>query len=318
MMRRMLDTVAVTVSVALAGGAVMLGTAMAPDAAYAHPENGELPPPPVGLITWAVHAAPAPAAPPLSAEAPQALEECEHEAERRVSVALDGADLLRIEAGSGLLRVDGRPGLTQVRAVARLCASERDYLDDMDVVLERRGGSLELVTRYPEDRDRSRWGNDYARIDLLVEAPAGLDAEVSDGSGEMELNELGALRVDDGSGEIRISRAGGDVRIVDGSGSIEIRDARGSVDVEDGSGGIDIDGVAGRVEVSDGSGGISIRGAGADVRVRDGSGSIEVADVRGDFVVRSDGSGSIDWSGVSGRVDLPSRHDRRRSGPRRS
>ena len=42
---------------------------------------------------------------------------------------------------------------------------------------------------------------------------------------------------------------------------------------------------------------------------RDSSGSIAVSRVGGDFVVDHDGSGSIDYDGVKGRVDIP-RKDR--------
>lgn len=312
MIRRVLDTAAVTVAVALAGGAVMLGTALGPGAGDEALDADTAVSPTVGLVTWAVHAAP-PAEPAPPPELPAALEECRHEVERRVGVEAAGAALLRIESGSGFVRVDGRSELGEVRVVARLCASERDYLDEMDVVLERQGARIELVTRYPENRRRVWRGNDYARIDLVVEAPAGIDADVSDGSGEIELNDLGAARVEDGSGEIRISRARGAVRIDDGSGSIELREIGGPVEIEDGSGGIDIDGVEGTVELADGSGSISVRGVSGDVRIRDGSGSISVRDVGGDLVVREDGSGSLDWSGVQGRVDVPSRHARNRS-----
>jgi hypothetical protein len=38
----------------------------------------------------------------------------------------------------------------------------------------------------------------------------------------------------------------------------------------------------------------------------DGSGGIEVNRVGRDFEVESKGSGSIDYAGVSGRVDIPS------------
>ena len=38
---------------------------------------------------------------------------------------------------------------------------------------------------------------------------------------------------------------------------------------------------------------------------RDSSGSIDVSRVGGDFVVEHDGSGSIDYDGVKGKVDIP-------------
>jgi len=44
----------------------------------------------------------------------------------------------------------------------------------------------------------------------------------------------------------------------------------------------------------------------------DGSGEIEVNKVGRDFRVESKGSGNIDYSDVTGRVDIPERHRDRR------
>ena len=325
MNRRLLDTLALTVAVTLATGAVMLGSAHAPVPQAAGDEDARVELadlPTMGLVSWAMHAAETPVAPPPAPPAviplPLALDECRHEAERTLQQAAEAADRLVLESGSGAVRVDGRAGLTQVRVVARLCASEASYLESMDVTLERRGATLDLRTEYPEQRQRARWGDDYARIELVVEVPAGMDAEVDDGSGALELYDVGALLVNDGSGEIRVQGAGS-VRIDDGSGAVYVRDVRGDVEIEDGSGEIDVDGVQGAVDITDGSGSITVLRARGNVEVHDGSGSIEVDGVGGDFVVRSDGSGSLDWSGVSGRVDVPEKHrSSRRSWHQRS
>jgi hypothetical protein len=50
------------------------------------------------------------------------------------------------------------------------------------------------------------------------------------------------------------------------------------------------------------------RGVHGSVTVDDGSGSIAVRDVRGDFTVKNDGSGGIDYERVAGRVRIPRRH----------
>ncbi|HUH14018.1 MAG TPA: DUF4097 family beta strand repeat-containing protein [Longimicrobiales bacterium] len=312
MTHRLLDSLALTVAVTLATGAVMLGAAYAP-APHGDAELDSLATAtsPVGLVSWAVHAVEVPEAPPAAravlGAVPPALDECRHEAERMLQQGAGGSDRLFLESGSGAVRVDGRPGLEQVRVVARLCASEESYLEHMDVTLERQGSTLELRTHYPERRERARWGNDYARLDLVVEVPGGMDADVEDGSGALELNGLGSLRIDDGSGDIAVQGAR-DVRIVDGSGGIRVREARGDVEIDDGSGEIDVDGVEGNVTVIDGSGSISVRRVSGDVIVRDGSGSIDVRGVGGDFIVRADGSGSLNWSEVSGRVQVPEKH----------
>lgn len=314
MNRRLLDSLALTVAVTLATGAVMLGSAYTPAPHAAEDEDAFLEVadlPPVGLVSWAMHAAETPLAPPAPAavirSVPRALDDCRHEAERTLQQGAEAADRLVLESGSGAVRVDGRAGLTEVRVVARLCASEASYLESMDVTLERRGSTLDLRTEYPEQRQRARWGDDYARIDLVVVVPAGMDAEVDDGSGALELYDLGAVLVNDGSGEIRVQGAGS-VRIDDGSGAVYVRDVRGDVEIEDGSGEIDVDGAQGTVDITDGSGSITVLRARGSVVVHDGSGSIEVDEVGGDFLVRSDGSGSIDWSAVAGRVDVPEKH----------
>ncbi len=240
--------------------------------------------------------------------------DCAFQVERQVSVAASASDLLRLSAGSGELRVEGRPGLDRVQAVGRACASEEAYLDGLQVTLERRGGGVELATHYPDRSLRGRWGgNDYARIDLTVEVPLDMAVDLEDSSGGMEISGTGALRIDDSSGEIDVHGVHGAVRIDDSSGGIEVRDVSGDVEVDDGSGGIDLTDIGGSVRLRDGSGSISASAVQGNVVVEDdGSGSISVRDVRGGFQVRSDGSGGIRYSGVDGTVDIP--RDKRHGG----
>jgi len=240
--------------------------------------------------------------------------DCAFQAERRVSVEASASDLLRLSAGSGELRVEGRAGLDRVQAVGRVCASEQEYLDDLRITLERRGGDVALATHYPHQGRRGSWrGNDYARIDLTVEVPLNMAVDLEDSSGGMEISGTGALRIDDSSGEIDVHDVTGAVRIDDSSGGIDVRGVSGDVEVDDGSGGIDLSDIGGSVRLRDGSGSINAVAVQGNVVVDDdGSGSISVRDVRGDFQVRSDGSGGIRYSGVEGTVDIP--RDKRRHG----
>lgn len=230
---------------------------------------------------------------------------CAWEAERVVSLPADGAELLRLRTGSGELRVEGRAGLEEIRAVGRACASEEADLEALRLSLEARGGVAELTVRYPSRPDRA--GSGYtARMDLTVEVPLGLAADLVDSSGGMEVSGTGALRIDDSSGGIYAHGILGPVDIDDSSGGIELRDVEGNVRIEDGSGEIDVRDVRGEVSLRDGSGSVEVFGVTGGVEVgRDGSGSISVRDVGGDFAVLRDGSGSIRHSGVAGRVDIP-------------
>lgn len=240
--------------------------------------------------------------------------DCAFQVERRVSVEASASDLLRLSAGSGELRVEGRAGLDRVQAVGRVCASEEEYLDDLRITLERRGGDVALATHYPHQGRRGSWrGNDYARIDLMVEVPLNMAVDLEDSSGGMEISGTGELRIDDSSGEIDVHDVNGAVRIDDSSGGIDVRGISGDVEVDDGSGGIDLSDIGGSVRLRDGSGSINAVAVQGNVVVDDdGSGSISVRDVRGDFQVRSDGSGGIRYSGVEGTVDIP--RDKRRHG----
>jgi hypothetical protein len=239
--------------------------------------------------------------------------ECAYMIDREVSIAASADQLLRLSAGSGELRVEGRSGLNEVRAVGSACASDESFLDDLTVTIEEVRGEIVLSAHYPESRN---WrGNRTAKIDLVVEMPLGMSADIDDSSGSMEIRGSGALDIDDSSGSILVRGADGTVRIDDGSGGIEIVDVAGDVHVDDGSGGITVQDVQGSVYVDDGSGSVSIEEVDRNVVVDDGSGSIRVQNVRGDFSVPRDGSGGIRHSGVEGTVDIPQdRRSRRRGG----
>jgi DUF4097 and DUF4098 domain-containing protein YvlB len=243
----------------------------------------------------------------------QKWDECRYEADRSANVDAASANLLRIDAGSGFLKVIGKPGVRTVTIRARACASSKDLLDDIKLETRRDGGAIVVRANKRDDENRgfSFRNNEYARLDVTMEVPAGIKTSIDDGSGELEMTDLGDVDIDDGSGEIFGARLGS-VSIDDGSGEIRLEDVRGNVDIEDGSGEIELRGVAGNVDIQDGSGEINVRDAKRDVRVSDSSGSINVTDVGGDFIVRNDASGGIDYDNVRGRVDVPTKRRSRR------
>lgn len=245
----------------------------------------------------------------------QASGSCAYGAELVSALGANAGERLRVAAGSGELRVEGVAGAEEVRAVGRACTSEPEWLDALQLTLEREEEGLVLTAHYPDRSRRSGWGSDYARIGLVIEVPMDMAVDVQDGSGGMEITGTGALRIDDSSGSILVRGVGGPVSIDDGSGGIEVRDVAGAVEIEDGSGEVDLSDVEGDVIVRDGSGSIrAVEVEGSVVVERDGSGSIRVRDVRGDFRVGADGSGGIDYSGVDGTIDVPREERARRGG----
>jgi hypothetical protein len=234
--------------------------------------------------------------------------ECRHRAERSATVDANGARRLVIGAGSGSLKIEGKPGLTSVRIRAVACASSADLLDQ--IKLNARRSDSDVLVEANERRDDSGWhfrDNEYARLDVVVEVPAGLAARIDDGSGSIDLSNLGAVVIEDGSGDIVADNLHGDVDIDDGSGGIRLVDIAGAVRIDDGSGEISLRNIGGAIDIDDGSGEIDIRAARNNVRISDSSGGIEVADVEGDFIVTNDGSGGIDYDNVKGRIDIPRR-----------
>jgi len=227
--------------------------------------------------------------------AAQSRDPCRYEAERSANLEASRSDRLALIARAGSLRVEGRSGLTRVQVRGHACASSEDLLEQLQLESGRDGGVVRLEVPEIDDDDDWNFGRErYARLDLVIEVPEGMAAEIEDGSGDAILRGLGRLRIVDGSGELTIEEIAGTVTIEDGSGEITIRGVQGDVTVDDGSGEIDVARITG------------------SVRIDDGSGSITVDDVSGDLTVSDDGSGSIRHSGVRGRVDVPVKERRRR------
>lgn len=241
----------------------------------------------------------------------QSYQQCRHEAQRSANIDAAGARLLTVKAGAGSLRIEGKAGSNRVVIRGRACASDAGLLEEIELRADRRGSDV-VVEAMHRDRGWSFTGNRYASLDLVIEVPARMAAEIADGSGSIDISGLGAVSITDGSGEIIGNDLDGDVRIRDGSGSIKLTGLGGAVNIHDGSGSIELRDVAGLIDITDGSGEIDVRSARNSVRITDGSGGIDVADVDGDFTVSRGGSGGIGYSNVKGRVDIPNRRGRQR------
>jgi hypothetical protein len=249
------------------------------------------------------------------APAAEAQGRVEVTAPRSARASAAGARLARIEARAGTLRIEGRPGLTEIHARGTARASSRALLDQVRLTAERRGDVAYVIVDIPELRG-SDWDDDdeHASLDLVVEVPKTLALDVEDRSGELEIRGVGQLDLVDHSGDATVEDVGGRLRVHDGSGELRIRDVRGDVTLEDGSGGIHLRTIRGSVTVDrDGSGEFEAEDVTGSVRIASkGSGSVDVAHVGGDFVVDRKGTGSIEHRDVRGRVDVPDRDRGRR------
>lgn len=215
------------------------------------------------------------------------------ETTKSMSLPAEGLEGIEIQAGAGSLTVMGREGQTAIEVKAEIVARnvpdkdmETFLRDRIELTLEKKGRRAVLVGRFRSASRLFRLADDGV-INLSVSVPMSLAAEIDDSSGGIVVEGLAGLRIDDGSGSIRIARIGGDVEIDDGSGDIAIDNVTGHVNVDDGSGDIDIRRVGGSVTIDDGSGSIDIDEVARDVRLIDtGSGGVDISNVKGK-VIRS-------------------------------
>jgi hypothetical protein len=232
-------------------------------------------------------------------------------APRTATVPAAGIRRIDVLGRAGSLRIDGRAGLTEVRIRGTARASSRSLLDEIKLVAEVKDGVIYIEADIP-DHDWS-WRDGQQGLDLTIEVPNELPLEVEDGSGELEIRNVGALELRDGSGEATVEHVGGKLRVRDGSGELTITDVKGDVEVTDGSGTLEIRDVQGGVDVdTKGSGEVRVTNVTKSVHIGSkGSGTLDVAHVGGDFIVDRKASGSIDYADVKGRVDVPTRERRR-------
>ena len=255
-------------------------------------------------------------------------DDCSYRADREFNADAAGLTALKLSTGAGDLRIEGVTGLTRIEVHGKACAGTQALLDQVKFDGRREGNAEVLGTVLPETNG-SWMGRDYAYLDVIVKVPMTLALEVRDSSGDVDVNHVGTISLDDSSGDINIHDVKGDVRINDSSGDIIVEEVTGNVLIphdssgdiriarvrgnaevtEDSSGDINFEHVDGAAKVgSDSSGSISFRYIGRDASVmEDSSGDIDADAIGGDFSVqhKSGGARNIHSSNVAGKTHLP-------------
>ena len=226
------------------------------------------------------------------------FDSCDPTAAREATIAVGDASSVRVIARAGSLRIDGSPGLSDIKAKGTACASSQDRLDEVELIAQRSDSEILIEAQIPENQ---------ASMDIVIEMPDSLSINLNDTSGDLEVRNVRSLELEDGSGDIIVDTITGDLTIKDGSGGIQVSKVGGNVRVEDGSNDILVSDVFGDVIIQeDGSGNIFVFDVQGSFIVReDGSGDIEASDIFGDFTVERDGSGDIEHENIGGRVSLP-------------
>jgi len=254
-------------------------------------------------------------------------DDCKFRADRAGGVDAKGIEKVVIRAGAGDMKIVGRSNAVRVEARGTACAGKQELLDASQISVRRDGNVIYVETTLRQNNDGGwNWGKDsYAYIDVGIALPSNVPVEATDSSGDTTVEDLGALTIQDSSGDLEIHRIAGFTDVTDSSGDLDIDDA-GGVRVRDSSGDIEIGKVREGVEItSDSSGDIHIAQVGGSVRVaQDSSGGIRIEDVKGnvnvdsdssgdiyaghiggDFTVSEDSSGDIDHDSVGGKITIP-------------
>ena len=217
-------------------------------------------------------------------------------------LTLDSQDLqgLIAETGAGSLEIIGVEGLTQIKLVADIY-SNKDSNDDSKVILtlEKKANKAKLKA----DFEQSGFNNYSPYIDLKLQVPANLALDIDDGSGAILISKMTAdINVKDGSGELIIN-GGNNVSIDDGSGDIEVSKISGNLTIDDGSGAIKVTDIRGNIAIDDGSGNIEVANVQSPVTITDGSGDINVFNTKG-LTILAAGSGDVKFNKIDGPVSM--------------
>ncbi len=233
--------------------------------------------------------------------------------QRHGQASISGVSVVRVENGSGHLVIRGRQGASMVSSTASVHGSQQDDVDGVKLITERQGDAI--VVRAVRPDQGWRWGMTLFRgrrnltIDLTVDVPPDVHLALDNGSGDAQLDNVGPVTLDAGSGDVRMRGVNGAAKLSTGSGGADLSDIHGDVVASTGSGELTIAGVTGSVEIRDaGSGGINIRQVSGGVHLGDmGSGGVTADNVGGDLTVDSKGSGSVSYTNIKGRVSVPGR-----------
>jgi len=256
--------------------------------------------------------------------------DCKFSAERNLDIDPAGLKALALVLGSSDAQVQGVAGIKRIEVRGKACASEEEWLKDLTVDQERGDDRVRVTTSKNRNGTHiNLFGSSYAYIDLTVRMPLELALEIDAGSGDTDVANVASLRFTSGSGDLRANHVTGDVLVkvgsgdalIDdigslnvervGSGDIRASNARGEVKVGHvGSGDVNFADVRGSVRIeSVGSGDVGVRHTSGDVEIGSiGSGDVTVDSIGGNFIVHSAGSGDLHHRQVSGKVEVPKRH----------
>lgn len=159
-----------------------------------------------------------------------------------------------VNAGAGYLNIRG-DAAGGVNAKGRACASSENLLGKITLESRREADTVYLTVVL--DNGNLFSFNRYSYLDLDITVPKGVQMDVTDSSGDVELSDVGTSVVVDSEGDLLLKNIVGDLTVNDDASELRAINISGNVQVEDGSGDISVSDVGGKFSVgADSSGNI--------------------------------------------------------------
>jgi Putative adhesin len=213
------------------------------------------------------------------------------------NLTFSGRADLTVSNGAGTVHITQGPA-GQIHVSARVRSSWGDDSSVRDVAAHPPIEQTGNIVRIGAHRTRM----ERIAIDYEIQAPADAYLAVSNGSGDVTIEGVGAnAKLQTGSGLIHVTGLRGGFSVETGSGNIYAEQiGNGDVKAETGSGSIELHSIKGALHAQTGSGNIKVGGKPAGPwKLETGSGSVEVWTGGAAFTLDAEcGSGSI-------RSDVP-------------
>lgn len=160
--------------------------------------------------------------------------------------------------------------------------SGKIHVEDRWLTGDRHGAVTDIEQNPPIRQSGNSIRIDYVNVhgisvDYEVTMPADSTVRTDTGSGDQRVEDMrGSLNLESGSGDMRLQNTGA-VRVHTGSGNVEARDISGTITAEAGSGDIRVEGNnLSDVRVNTGSGNIELRGVKGTLQAESGSGDVTI------------------------------------------
>jgi hypothetical protein len=238
-------------------------------------------------------------------------DDCRYSAPRNLHDDLSGVRGVQIDVHSHDLHLADTGNAAALDATGRACASSQEALDNLQITKHREGDQLiiDVGSSHGLNVQIFGVGVSYEYVELQMQLPSNMPVTLTADSGDAYVGGFNQLDAETSSGDLHIRNIAGAVNVTNGSGDVEVNDVGSLRAGSIGSGDLRARNIHADVRIgSVGSGDVELDEVGGSVTVGTlGSGDLKVVNVHGDLTVGAKGSGDVTHDNIGGKVSVP--HD---------